>query len=52
MIIAILQWFTQLFKNQYQSQLDQFISSHNPVNTADVEHLEREFSRSQSRGFL
>ena len=52
MIIAILQWFTQLFKNQYQTQLDQFISNRNPVNVADVEHLEREFSRAHSRGLL
>lgn len=52
MIMAILEWFTQLFGNQYQSQLDQYISSRNPVDVADVEHLEREFSRVQARGFL
>lgn len=52
MIITILQWFTQLFKSQYQTQLDQYISNKHPVNVADVEHLEREFSRAQSKGFL
>ena len=52
MIINLLEWFTQLFRNQYQSQLDQFISSQNPVDVAHVEHLEREYSRTQARGFL
>ena len=52
MIIAVLEWFAQLFKSQYQSQLEQFITSRNPVNVADVEHLEREFSRNQTGGLL
>lgn len=40
-IELIKSWFTP---TTYQSELEQFIVSHNPQNTAHIEALEREYS--------
>lgn len=52
MFTSILAWFTQLFAQNYQSRLDQYIESHRPTSVAEVEHLERQYSKSQHGGLV
>jgi hypothetical protein len=52
MFNAILQQFTQLFKSDYQSRLEQYISAHRPTSVAEVEHLERQYAKSQLGGLI
>jgi hypothetical protein len=52
MFTAILAWFTQLSTQNYQTQLDQFIESHRPTSVAEVEYLERQYSKMNRRGLL
>jgi hypothetical protein len=52
MFNAILQQFTQLFSPNYQSRLEQYISAHRPTSVAEVEHLERQYSKSQHGGLV
>lgn len=52
MLITIVKWFTQLFSDQYQTELDRYISAHNPTTAVDVEYLERQYSKAQRGGLL
>lgn len=52
MIKTLTNWIFKLFENQYQSNLETFISRRNPTSVAEVEHLEREYSKYQTRGLL
>lgn len=38
--------------NTYGSKLEEYIVSHNPKDTHDVERLTREFDEKQRQGFL
>ncbi len=50
--MKLINWIFSLFEQQYQSSLENYISKHNPTSVAEVEHLERQFSKYQSRGLL
>jgi hypothetical protein len=53
MLEKILQRLAAMFPRQdYQSRLEQYIVSHNPKTTVDVEYYERRFNQQQSRGLL
>jgi hypothetical protein len=52
MFTAILAWFTQLSTQNYQTRLDQYIESHRPTSVAEVEHLERQYSKMNRGGLL
>jgi hypothetical protein len=52
MFTNIIAWFTQLFAQTYQSQLDQFIESRCPTSVAEVEYLERQYSKMNRGGLL
>jgi hypothetical protein len=52
MFDTILRQFTQLFTPNYQSRLEQYISAHRPTSVAEVEHLERQYSKSQRGGLV
>lgn len=53
MLASILGAFLSLFTpTTYGSQLEEYISQHNPQNGADVERLQREYDTQTMRGFL
>jgi len=52
MFTAILAWFTQLFAQNYQSQLDQYIQNRRPTSIAEVEYLERQYSKMNRGGLI
>ena len=52
MFTAILAWFTQLFAHTHQTQLDQYIQNRRPTSVADVEYLERQYSKLVRRGLV
>lgn len=52
MFTTIIAWFTQLSKSTYQTQLEQYISSHAPTSVAEVEYLERQYSKMNRGGLL
>jgi hypothetical protein len=52
MFTAILAWFTQLSTKNYQSRLDQYIESRRPTSVAEVEHLERQYSKMNRGGLV
>lgn len=52
MFDAIIRQFTQLFTPNHQSQLEQYIARHRPTCVAEVEHLERQYAKSQRGGLL
>jgi hypothetical protein len=52
MFNAILRQFTQLFSPNYQSNLEQYISAHRPTSVAEVEYLERQYSRMNCGGLI
>jgi hypothetical protein len=39
-------------ENQYQSNLDSFITSKNPKGPGDIERLIREYERKIAKGFI
>ena len=52
MLITILKWFTQLFSHNYQTRLDSYIESRRPTSVAEVEYLERQYSKINCGGLL
>jgi hypothetical protein len=52
MFNAILRQFTQLFSPNYQSNLEQYISAHRPTSVAEVEYLERQYSKMNRGGLI
>ena len=52
MFTAILARFTQLFAQNYQTQLDQYIESRRPTSVAEVEYLERQYSKLNRGGLI
>lgn len=52
-IMGIIVPLTGLISEQsYGSKLEDYITSHNPQDTADVERLEREYETKAARKFL
>lgn len=51
-ISAVIPAFTTAKDGSYGSELENYIASHNPVDTYDVERLTKEFDAKQQRGFL
>ena len=50
---SIVEAFRSLWKNTYGSALEQYIVSHAPQSTGDVERLTREFDlKTTTRNFL
>lgn len=53
MLEKLLKRLAQIFRSSdYQSRLDQYITSHHPQCTADVEHWERQYFQYQQRGLI
>jgi hypothetical protein len=52
MFNTILQQFTKLFTPNYQSQLDQYIQNRRPTSVAEVEYLERQYSKINRGGLI
>ena len=53
LMTQLLDRLAEMFPRQdYQSRLEQYISSHRPQTAADVEHLEREYYTHQAGGWL
>lgn len=52
MFTTIIAWFTQLSKSTYQTELERYISSHAPTSVAEVDHLERQYSKMNRGGLL
>ena len=52
MFTNIIAWFTQLFAQNYQTQLDQYIVSRRPTSVAEVEYLERQYSKINRGGLV
>jgi len=51
MFIEILKRLAEMFpKQDYQSRLEQYISTHYPKSAGDVEFLERQFYQKQRNG--
>jgi hypothetical protein len=51
MLAEILKRLAEMFPRQdYQSRLERYISSHYPKSTADVEYFERQYYQQQQRG--
>lgn len=51
MFIEILKRLAEMFPRQdYQSRLERYISSHYPKSAGDVEFLERQYYQAQQRG--
>lgn len=51
-ISALLPAFAKDAPTTYGSQLEEYIVSHSPKDTYDVERLTREFDEKQKQGFL
>lgn len=52
MFNTIIKWFTQLFSQNQQTQLEQYIQHRRPTSVADVEYLERQYSKLTRRGLI
>jgi len=52
MLITIFKRFTRLFANNYQTRLDSYIESRRPTSVAEVEYLERQYSKINRGGLL
>jgi hypothetical protein len=52
MFTTILAWFTRLFAQNYQTRLDQYIESRRPTSVAEVEYLERQYSKMNRGGII
>lgn len=51
MLAEILKRLAEMFPQQdYQSRLEQYISSHYPKSVADVEYYERQYNQRQQIG--
>lgn len=52
-MLSLLERLAEMFpKQQYQSNLDRYISSRHPQSPADVEHFTKEYEYRNSRGSL
>lgn len=52
-IYKMIERLAEMFpKQDYQSRLEQYIASHHPQSTGDVERYERQFNQQHARGFL
>ena len=52
-IYKMIERLAEMFpKQDYQSRLEQYISSRRPKSTVDVEYYERQFNQQHTRGFL
>lgn len=52
-ILTLLKHFVQMFpKQDYQSELDRYITSKNPKTPADIDYLMRLFEYKNQRGWL
>lgn len=50
---GIIGLYSGMFASEtYGSRLEEYIASHNPQNTYDVERLANEFDKQNSKGFL
>jgi len=53
MLANLLERLAEMFpRSDYQSRLEQYIASHHPQCTADVEHWERRYFEDQQRGVV
>ena len=53
MLANLLKRLAQVFPgSDYHSRLEQYIASHHPQSTADVEHWERQYFQDQKRGIV
>lgn len=52
MFTTIIKWLIKLSEKNYQSQLERYISSHAPSSVAEVEYLERQYSKINRGGLL
>ena len=52
-IAHLLERLAEMFPKQtYQSQLDHYIESRRPTSVAEVEYLERQYSKMNRRGLV
>ena len=52
-IYKMIERLAEMFpKQDYQSRLEQYIASHRPQSTGDVERYERQYNQQHARGFL
>ena len=53
LMTKLLERLAEMFpKQDYQTRLEQYITSHGPQTAADVEHWEREYNYRQSGGLV
>ena len=53
MLEKLLKRLGEMFPgSDYQSRLEQYIASHHPQGTADVEHWERRYFEDKQRGVV
>jgi hypothetical protein len=52
MFTTVMAWLTRLSQSTYQSQLESYISSRSPTSVAEVEYLERQYSKMNRGGLL
>ena len=53
MLSEILKRLAEMFPRQdYQSRLEHYISSHYPKSASDVEYYERQYYQKQQRGYI
>lgn len=52
MFTTLIAWLTRLSESNYQSQLERYIASRAPSSVAEVEHLERQYSKINRGGLL
>jgi hypothetical protein len=45
-------YFDAAIQKQQSSIIEQYIASKNPLTVADVEHWEKQFSRTQNQGWV
>ena len=53
LMTKLLERLAEMFpKQDYQTRLEQYITSRAPKSAADVEHFERQYHYQQQRGFV
>lgn len=53
LMTQLLERLAEMFpKQNYQSRLEQYIASRRPTSAADIEMLERQYYRLQTRGVV
>ena len=53
LMTKLLERLAEMFpKQDYQTRLEQYITSRAPTSAADVEHFERQYHYQQQRGFV